>query len=177
MASVTRSRRALARLALVRGLSLAALWWIVSEGQPGALLIGVGTVALATVLSIMLVPAPLPRPRIVPLIRFLPYFFVKAFLGGIDVVRRAFLPGPPLSPAFRSVSIASMSQAERISFIIIVSLEPGTLATHLRGDTLTVHVLDATMLVMEDLEELKARLALIFGRASHGGAGCKEDGR
>lgn len=161
----------------MRLIVLGILWWIVSEGQPGALLIGVGTVALATVLSIMLVPAPLPRPRIVPLIRFLPYFFVKAFLGGTDVVRRAFLPGPPLSPVLRLVSVAGMSQAERISFIIIVSLEPGTLATDLREDTLTVHVLDATMLVMEDLAELKARLALIFGRAPHGGAECKESGR
>ena len=173
MAQVRGSRHALARSALVRGLLLAALWWVLAEGESASWGIGVIVVGLATTASLLLAPGALPRPRILPLLRFLPFFIGKSLLGGIDVVRRAFYPIPLLAPALKTCSVAEMSIAERVTFTLVFGLFPGTLSVRLHGETLTIHVLDETMPVMEDFAALEARLAPIFGRVTAG----KEPGR
>jgi multicomponent Na+:H+ antiporter subunit E len=163
--TVTRnSRLALAHAALVRSLILAALWWVLSEGETASWSVGVVVVGLTTAASLALAPAPLPRPRLLPLLRFVPFFIAKSFLGGVDVVRRACYPVPRVAPTMKTCSLADMSVAERVAFVIIFALFPGTLCVRLEEETLRFHVLDEAMPVMDDFAALEARLAPIFGR-------------
>lgn len=164
MALVRDTWFALARQALVRGLLLAAVWWILTEDEPASWSAGVIVVGLATAASLALAPGPLPRPRLLPLLRFLPFFMAKSFLGGIDVVRRAYDPVPLLAPSLKAFSLAGMSVPERVTFTLVFGLFPGTLSVRLQGEMLVIHVLDETMPVMEDAARLNARLAPIFGR-------------
>lgn len=154
----------LARKALARGLAFAAIWWVLSEGEATSWSIGIIAVALATAASLALVPGPLPRLRILPLLRFIPFFIARSVQGGIDVARRAFQPVPALAPAFTSYSVAGMGTAERAVFAMICGLFPGTLSARLDGEMLQLHVLDETMPVMDEFAEAEARLAPIFGR-------------
>jgi multicomponent Na+:H+ antiporter subunit E len=158
-------RRGIAEKAFTRALIFAALWWVLSEGEATSWGIGAIAVALASAASLMLVPAALPRLKILPLLRFIPFFIARSVQGGIDVARRAFEPVPTLAPAFVSYSLAQMGAAERVVFAMICGLFPGTLSARLDGETLRVHVLDGTMPFMEEFAELEARLAPIFGRA------------
>ncbi len=170
-------RSALVRSALVRGLVLAFLWWVLSEGAAASWGVGAAVVVLATAASLALAPKPLPWPRIAPLLRFLPFFVVKSSLGGIDIVRRAFQPVPPLAPTLITCSVAGMGIAERVAFAVILALFPGTLSARLDGDALTLHVLDEALPVMEDFAALEARLAPIFGRAVSPAAASRERAR
>lgn len=157
--------RGLAGKALMRGPVFAALWWVLSEGAAASWGIGAIAVGLATAASLVLVPDALPRLKVLPLLRFIPFFIARSVQGGIDVTRRAFQPVPPLAPAFVSYSVTGMSPAERVVFTMICGLIPGTLAARLDGEMLRLHVLDETMPVMKEFTDVEARLAPIFGRA------------
>jgi multicomponent Na+:H+ antiporter subunit E len=165
--------RGLARKALMRGLVFAAVWWVLSEGEATSWGIGAAAVALATAARLTLAPEALPRLKVLPLIRFIPFFIARSVQGGIDVARRAFQPVPALAPAFVSYSVAGMGAAERAVFAMICGLFPGTLSARLDGEMLRLHVLDETMPVMDEFAEAEARLAPIFGRvpAPRGKAG------
>src|SRR5512134_1873859 len=142
--------RGLVQKALLRFSVFAAVWWVLSEGEATSWGIGAITIALATAASLALVPGALPRLKVLPLLRFGPFFIARSVQGGIDVARRAFQPVPTLAPTFKSYSVAQMSPAERVAFTMICGLIPGTLAVRLDGETLRLHVLDETMPVMED---------------------------
>jgi multicomponent Na+:H+ antiporter subunit E len=157
--------RGIAGKAFARGLVFAAVWWVLSEGEATSWGIGAIAVALATAASLALVPDALPRVKVLPLIRFIPFFIARSVLGGIDIARRAFEPVPTLAPAFVSYSVAQMGTAERVVFAMICGLIPGTLSARLHGETLRFHVLDEAMPVMKEFADIEARLAPIFGRA------------
>jgi multicomponent Na+:H+ antiporter subunit E len=156
--------RGIAGKALTRALVFAGLWWLLSEGEATSWGIGVIAIGLATAASLALVPGALPRLRILPLLRFIPFFIARSVQGGIDVTRRAFQPVPTLAPGFKSYPVADMGAFERALFAMICGLFPGTLSARLDGETVRLHVLDETMPVMEEFVELEARLAPIFGR-------------
>ena len=157
--------RGLAGKALVRFSVFAAVWWVLSEGEGTSWRIGVIAVGLTTTASLALVPGALPRLKVLPLLRFIPFFIARSVQGGIDVARRAFQPVPALAPTFKSYSVAGMSLAERVAFTMICGLIPGTLSVRLDGEMLRLHVLDEAMPVMEAFADVEARLAPIFGRA------------
>jgi multicomponent Na+:H+ antiporter subunit E len=156
--------RGIAGKAVTRALVFAAVWWVLSEGEPTSWSIGGVAVVLATAASLALVPGALPRLKILPLLRFIPFFIARSVQGGIDVARRAFQPVPTLAPAFVSYSVMGMSLAERVVFTMICGLLPGTLSARLDGEMLRFHVLDETMPVMKEFTDVEARLAPIFGR-------------
>lgn len=124
--------RGIAGKALRRGSIFAALWWVLSEGNATSWSIGGVAVVLATAASLMLVPDALPQLKVLPLLRFIPFFIARSVQGGIDVARRAFQPVPTLAPAFVSYSVTGMSLAERVVFTMICGLLPGTLSAWLR---------------------------------------------
>lgn len=155
---------ALAGEGVFRAAILGFVWWAVSEGAPASWTVGGGAVLLATIVSLWLTPAALPRPRLLPLLLFVPYFLRESIAGGSDVARRAYAPGLPLTPGITSYPVAAMGGAERVTFALVVNLLPGTLAAQLDGPVLHLHVLDTAMPVAENLAGLEARLAPVFGR-------------
>lgn len=149
---------------VLRSLAFGSVWWAVSEGAAGSGVFGAMASLMAAAASVALLPPPWPRLRLLALLRFVPYFLVQSIAGGVDVVRRAVLPGVPVDPVLVTHSVVHMGQAERIVFTLIVNLIPGTLATRLQDDRLTLHAIDRALPLTASLARLDAHVGAIFGR-------------
>jgi multicomponent Na+:H+ antiporter subunit E len=147
----------LGRLAL-----FAILWWIIAEGRGGGWAVAAVAVVGSTWASLLLLPVGSGGISPIRLARFLPYFLQQAILGGVDVVRRALLPGGRVDPVLIEFPLRVRDGA-RVLFTNIVSLVPGTVAVELLEDRLRVHVIDAALPSQEKLRELEARIAAITG--------------
>jgi multicomponent Na+:H+ antiporter subunit E len=148
---------------LLRGLVFGGLWWVLTEGVAYGWVLSVASIALAVAASLALVPPAAWRWRVGGLLRFVPFFIWQSVRGGIDVARRAFHPGLPIHPGTLDFPLRLPPGPARAFFAGTLSLLPGTLSTELRDDTVRIHTLDSRMPVAEQLRELEARVAELFG--------------
>ncbi len=136
-----------------------ALVWFVLSGGGGYVAGGVFAL-IATVLMQRLGMTPsVLRLRHVP--RFLGFYFRALFVAGWDVARRAFYPRMPLAPGWEQYPLRESSLPVRQMLSAVVCLLPGTLASHMEGDTLHLHVLDRGQPwhpTVQRLEELLMRM-------------------
>lgn len=153
---------------LRRAAVFALIWLIVTGGTLSSLPFGLAGALLAASASMALAPQSLPRLQPAALAAFVPYFLKESLRGGSDVVRRAFHPQMPISPAMMQYDVSAMGRAERVAFALAVNLLPGTLAVRLEGGTLRLHAIDVAMPVKATLSDLDAHIAAIFGRKAAG---------
>jgi multicomponent Na+:H+ antiporter subunit E len=151
------------RNALMRTASFAALWAILTEGDPNALGYGLAVVGAAVAASLWLQRSPGGRLHWIALFRFLPVFLWGSLRGGMDVALRAIHPRLPLAPALQDYPLRIPDGPGRVLLIDVISLMPGTLSADLRGDTLAVHVLDGRQPVLPKIQALEERAAALFG--------------
>jgi multicomponent Na+:H+ antiporter subunit E len=151
-----------ARTVLLRLIGFVALWWIVSEGTGGEWPLLVLSIAAATAVSVVVWPVGAWRWRVLPLLKFLPWFLRASLAGGWDVARRAFSRRMPLEPDVLHVQLQLGSDPERVFFAWTVSLLPGTASVALHDNVLTVHVLDRAMPNEQSLRDLESRTAALF---------------
>jgi multicomponent Na+:H+ antiporter subunit E len=100
--------------------------------------------------------------------RFLVYFARYSVMGGLDVARRALHPQLPLTPGFHEHTLRLTLAPARTFFVSVVSLLPGTLSANFHGERVTVHVLDTTQPVAEQLQALEGVVATLFRGPSSG---------
>ena len=148
----------LARVAL---LSLA--WWIISAGSIEAWIIGLPAVALATVASRQLMPAPLPTISLRGLPVFLQLFLRESVRGGLDVATRTLAHCLRIEPGFRHYTMRLTTPNARVVLMNCISLLPGTLAADLDGDRVVLHLLDTDVDPEPDLRRLEDAIAGLFG--------------
>jgi multicomponent Na+:H+ antiporter subunit E len=149
---------------------MAALWWVLLGGAtPKTPLLLAAWVLSATLASLALVPPRVgTRPparlarRIVGGVRFATLFAVRALLGGVDVLSRAFRPSLPVRPGFIELSLRLESERARVFLGGCTSLLPGTLCTDLEGRRLLVHALDVESDVEPQLRRLEELVAVLF---------------
>ena len=85
-----------------RFLGLLLLWWILAGGDPAYWYYGLAAAAVATALSLRVLPpgrrdsAHRARPWEIP--GLIVWFVWSAIRGGIDVAHRAFSPTLPIAP-------------------------------------------------------------------------------
>ncbi|MBA4148753.1 MAG: Na+/H+ antiporter subunit E [Verrucomicrobia bacterium] len=139
----------------MRFLWCALFWLILSEGIWREWPVALVTIVMATWASFMVWPRDSWNWRLLPFIKFIPYFLWQSFLGGIDVARRAFSPAMPLHPGFVEVSVRLKSDAAKVFFLWVVCLLPGTASVQLRGNKLRLHALDTGLPIQERLTELE----------------------
>jgi multicomponent Na+:H+ antiporter subunit E len=163
---------AILRAGLRRGLTLAIVWWAVSEGETSGWYYGAVVVVLATALSLRLRPpadgAPPPRrlvARAGALASLAGWFVVRSFAGGVDVSRRALSRSGDLEPGLVRCDLAIPPGQARTVVVGMVSLLPGTLSAELDGDVLQVHALDVRTDVREQVAELEDRVGRVSGWA------------
>ena len=130
----------------------AALWAILTGGTNW--LVGVPVIVLASAVTLRAGPAS--RWSLGGLLRFIPFFAWHSLQGGIDVASRALNPRLPIDPAIVDYEMHLDSAAARTL--------PGTLSAELRGNRLSVHVLNASSPVAEMLARLERRIADLGGR-------------
>ncbi|TCO78299.1 Na+/H+ antiporter subunit E [Chromatocurvus halotolerans] len=143
---------------------LGGLWLILTGADPGSLVVGVPAVLFAALVSDFRGRGT--SIRIVPLLRFLPVFLLRSVVAAFDVARRTLAAGLPISPGLVSHDLTLPPGASRVVFMNTVSLLPGTLSATLKGDRLTVHVLDDGRDHPAELAALEKTMAGIFPGAS-----------
>jgi multicomponent Na+:H+ antiporter subunit E len=147
-------------------LAFTAVWLILAGLDPGAWVIGVPTIVLATWASVRLRPPPVAgRLSALAALRFAPYFLWQSLRGGLDVAWRVLRLRPRVTPGTRSYPLRIASPAGQVLFINTLSLLPGSLGADIQGDRLTVHALDVSDLQTLDreIEQLEVRIARLFG--------------
>ncbi len=149
-----------ARVALSRGIGLFALWIVLMpSAKPADLLVGALAAAGATWVSLRLLPPASGRVRFAALLSLLPRFLWQSLLAGIDVARRAFAPGLPLSPGLVSYRTGFPRGQARNNFATITSLMPGSVPVGDGPDTIEYHCLDASQPVVDQIAEEERLLA------------------
>jgi len=139
------------------------VWWVVSEGDPSALWVGLAATLGASAASLMLQPGALPRPRLAGAVRFAGFFLVQSVLGGVDVSMRALKPSLPIDPVFVSYPLRVSNTVARVLFTNTLSLLPGTLSARLNGESLEVHALDRGAGPLPGIARVEERVADLFG--------------
>jgi len=140
----------------------AALWWLLSGGEPTSWVIGLPAVVLAGWAFGRLQIGPTEAVSASGMLAFAPFFIWESLRGGLDVSVRTLAPRMHIRPALAVYRIALRRQDARRFFTNCVSLLPGTLAANLAGDRLGVHVLDADTDWKADLQRLERAVARIF---------------
>ncbi len=154
-------------VALVRALLYFGIWIVLDQSaKPANLAFGVLAAAGATWASLRLMPPPAGRVRIGALLTLLPRFLWQSLVAGIDVARRAFSPGPPLTPGFVEYPTRLPRGSARNAFELISSLMPGSVAAGETDTAIEYHCLDTRQPVVEQLaaEERAYATALEPGR-------------
>lgn len=145
---------------------LAGIWWIISAASSASWAVGLPVVIIAALLSTRLQAEDELRVRMIPLLKFIPFFLFESARGGIDVARRAYSPRLPLAPGFVRYPTRLPAGPSRTFFACCVSLLPGTLSARIDEHALQLHVLDNTSPLIEQLNILEAKVAGIFGTDS-----------
>lgn len=143
----------------------AVLWVALVRGQVvESWYLGVPAVIAASYMSWRITAIKESRVRLIGLVRFLPLFWWRSLLGGIDVALRALRPSLPIRPdlLIYELRLEPDSMATRF-FAEVISLLPGTLCTQLLPDSLEVHVIDRDMPVAQELAVIEEAVARVFG--------------
>lgn len=148
---------------LWRTAALAALWWILTGGDPAAAGWGAAAVVLGVVVSLRLA-GPARRMRLAGLWRFVPYFVWHSVRGSFDVAYRALHPALPIDPAIVSLPLRLPPKGPgRVFLTVAVNLMPGTLTAELVDDRIQVHVLTLQENTVEQLRRLESLVGGLFG--------------
>lgn len=162
MATGKNSRGMLAMIAS-RTLLAALAWWIVSEGQPSALPVGLLAITAVVGLSLVLAPRPRQAVRLWGLVLFLGYFLSRSLLAGLDVARRILQPALPIDPILERVPLSLQPGPPRWLLANTLSLLPGTLTVALEDDMLVLHCLNHSSDRLAEIRAVERRVARVFG--------------
>jgi multicomponent Na+:H+ antiporter subunit E len=150
------------RTATARTIALLALWVVLIGTKPVDLLPGLVTAAVATWVSLRLVPPGYVDISIRAL-ALVPRFMWQSLVAGMDVARRAFDPRLPLRPGFVEYPVGFAPGAARNVFTTLTSLLPGTVPAGDEGGALLYHCLDVGQPVAAQLAEEEAVLSRVLG--------------
>jgi multicomponent Na+:H+ antiporter subunit E len=148
--------------AYVRRFAVFLVLWLIIAG-PDAWIIGVLAAGLATHVSLRLLPTRPSAVRPLRAVTLAPGFFWASFLGGLDVITRAFHPRMPLNPGWIVHRSRLSSSGARVALGSDLSLMPGTLAAGGRGDRLYIHCLDVDQAVDSQIAREERRVGQTIG--------------
>lgn len=148
--------------ALLRFAGLLGVWIVIGGADPGDLVVGVPTAAIATVFSLRLLPAGTFEARPLALLRLLLGFPLQALKAGTEVALRAF--DLRLQPGLVRFRIRMEPSPRRDAFLTWSSLQPGTLPAGEDGEgAVLVHALDTSQLVHDAMVIEEARFTRALG--------------
>jgi multicomponent Na+:H+ antiporter subunit E len=142
--------------------TLAGLWWLISDGQPSSWIIGFPAVLIATGAYLRLNRRPGHYLSITGLLSFIPFFFMESLRGGINVASRTLHPRLNIEPGFYRYQTELTDGVMRELFINCVSLLPGTLTADLHEDWLEIHIIDINKNPEAELLRLEQAIRQLF---------------
>ncbi|MDQ1342144.1 MAG: multicomponent Na+:H+ antiporter subunit, partial [Pseudomonadota bacterium] len=159
------------RAILVRGAGYFLLWMFMAGGQPANIAPGLGAAALATWISLVLLPPDPSLANIRPLavLRLAVRFIWTSVVAGLDIARRAFSPSLPLKLGYLHYPVGFPPGTSRNLFTSVTSLLPGTLPAGTdESGRLIYHCLDVEQPVLQELGQEEAQLVAALGAAPDG---------
>ena len=158
------------RPVVLRAFGFAALWSMLTGGNPADLMAGVAAILAASWTSLRLLPPGRSRWRPASLARLGVRFLYQSVIAGADVARRALDPRLPLAPGFVVYPVGLPPGPARSMFTTLVSLLPGTVPTGADARSpLLVHCLDAEQPVTAQLAAEEAMFARVIAEAPSDG--------
>jgi multicomponent Na+:H+ antiporter subunit E len=152
--------------AISRAAGFFAFWLVLTGADAGDLAAGLVAAVAATSASLRLMPAQQWSLRPIKLAQFVLHFLRQSIAAGIDVAQRALDPRLRLQPGFVVYQAHLPPGTTRDTFCAIMSLLPGTLPCGpAEGNGLTIHCLDVTQPVVEQLAAEEALCVQTFGGA------------
>jgi multicomponent Na+:H+ antiporter subunit E len=142
--------------------ALLGIWLLLADGDAASLVIGLPAIAGALLLAQRVRSRKASAVSLRGALKFIPYFLMQSLRGGWAVAMATLSPRMRLAPFFIDYRIGLQNARSRLFFTNCVSLLPGTLATHLDGRQLRVHVLDEQTDPQSDLARLEARVGAMF---------------
>jgi multicomponent Na+:H+ antiporter subunit E len=156
--------------AISRAAGFFGFWLVLTGADAADLAAGAIAAVAATWASLRLMPAQQWSLRPIKLAEFVLHFLRQSIAAGIDVALRALDPRLPLRPGFVVYQARLPPGTKRDTFCAIMSLLPGTLPCGpADGNGLTIHCLDVTQPVVEQLAEEEARCVQALGGAQRDG--------
>ncbi len=147
---------------LLRGVSFAALWWVLAEGRVDGWALGAIAVALATWTSWVVLPPGPGGISPLGLFRFMTFFVWNSLRGGVQVAAMALRGRPALRPALLELQITLPPGGARVLLVNVLGLMPGTIGVELAGETLRLHVLDERMPVVAEARALEIAISNLY---------------
>lgn len=151
------------RAILQRSLLFALLWWVLTEGRWDGWLLGVPAICAAVWASLRLLPPGARRLSLAGLLGYLAFFFWNSALGAAQVSLMALRGRKSLQPAILEWKLGLPSGAPSVLLLNTLGLMPGTLGVELTDDRLRIHVVDARLPILAEVEVLEAHIARMFG--------------
>lgn len=149
--------------AISRTVGFFGFWLVLTGADTGDLAAGLIAAGAATWASLRLMPAQQWSLRPIRLAGYVLHFLRQSVVAGIDVAWRALDPRLRLRPGFVVYQTQLPPGTMREAFCAIVSLMPGTLPCGSEGNGLTIHCLDVTQPVAEQLAEEEALCVQTLG--------------
>jgi multicomponent Na+:H+ antiporter subunit E len=145
--------------AVMRAFGLFVLWLLIAGPGQADLVVGIVTAALATWVSLVLLPPAKGSIRLGPLVSLETRLLGQSIVAGVDVARRALAPRVVLNPGFVAYRCTLPDGPARSVFSMLMSLVPGTLPVDAAADgTLTIHCLDVAQPVARGMAKDEALL-------------------
>ena len=152
--------------AISRGAGFFCFWLVLTDADTGDLAAGLAAAVAATWASLRLMPAQQWSLRPIKLAEFALHFLRQSIVAGVDVAQLALDPRLRLRPGFVVYHAHLPPGTARDAFCAIMSLLPGTLPCGpAEGNGLTVHCLDVTQPVVEQLAAEEALCMQTLGGA------------
>ena len=146
-------------LQLLWVLMLGMLWWLMTQGDASAWVIGLPTVLLAVMSITQAQRHVLSRFSVSGLMKFIVLFLGESVRGGVDVARRVLGPTLRIRPGFVNYRTRLTDPHARVLLISCISLLPGTLAAHMKRDQIEIHLLDLDTDPVPGLHQLEQSIA------------------
>jgi len=146
---------------VTRGILFSLIWWVLTNGDASSWWIGAPAVVLSVMASIALIP---PLPLVWSAwVRFVPFFFARSLMGGIDVAWRVFHPHLPIAPELIEYPLRLPPGLAQVIMVNTLSLLPGTLSAELGQSVLKIHVLDSGSDFKSEIVVIEQHVARMFG--------------
>jgi len=147
-----------------RAVGFLVLWLILAGPDLAGLPFGLLATATATWASLRLSPPSAGGLRPLPALHVGWRVLVEAVAGGIDVTRRVLDPRLPVRPGFVRHNPSLPPGAARDGFLLLASLQPGSIPAGVDADgALLVHALDTRLPVAAQLAGAEALFATAVG--------------